>query len=338
VAPIAIPRTSEAPRRDESTLWVPSVSVFGGALIQNADSTVASGPLFDPFRLNSHPQFDGEPQKTLCLPEDPITCIRPSASGSDRQVTPFVMASAELMSPALSDVPGMPRAFAHVDAALSFSRTRNIAREGVPGEVMFPPDLPQQDFPTGVLNVFGQGSQTSSWVKSLLLSSGLGVAFTADIGERRLRIKPSVEYLWEKIQVEGQVSRVARVTFLDRVDPDEPPGPSNPLKPATCTAASLQDCRVIQLSGKDHQVFQGVGPGLELEMDAARAGPVILSLYSAAAAYRMMGDLTMEFSDTQRAAPNFPGDSNENAVWTYEKDPWSYRAGVGLRFRYAPED
>jgi hypothetical protein len=57
---------------------------------------------------------------------------------------------------------------------------------------------------------------------------------------------------------------------------------------------------------------------------------VIFSVYTAGAAYRMLGDLDLSFSDENELG--------EGSEWSYEKDEWSYKAGVGLRMRFAPED
>ncbi|MGI9591583.1 MAG: hypothetical protein ACR2P8_09460, partial [Myxococcota bacterium] len=240
VAQASRPRTvepAELPRRDETERWVPSLSFFGAALIQDADSSAASRPLYDPLGANSQvPTIrNGRSiQEEICLNGD-LDCVRTTASGNDRQVTPLVSASLELMSPGVQSWPGRPRAFVHADAGVSFSRTRNIAREGVPGELQIPPILGG----TGSVsppNVIGQGSTTASWVKTLILNGGLGVAFTADVGERRLRIKPSVEYLREKVQVDGVVKRVAALA------------PSaDPRRTAECTGATLDGCRTIEL-------------------------------------------------------------------------------------------
>lgn len=309
------PRTEEpAARRDETELWVPSLSFFGAGVMQDAKGRSSTSDLMANTDTAAH----------LCE-TDPL-CVRPSASGSDLQVTPIVGASLELMTPGIQDVPGRPRAFVHTDAAAAFSPNRFLAREGVVE--------PFDGNPSGLETVeeefvIGQGSQTTAWVKTLLLTGGVGVAFTTELGSRRVRIKPSVEYLREKVQAEGAVNRVVSMRG--------PPPPPQTTPPAgTCTSAPdkgippLTGCRTIQLRGKKDQAFQGVGPGLEIEMDAARAGPVVFSVYTAGAAYRMLGDLDFRFSDED--------DLGESAEWSYEKDDWSYRAGVGFRMRYVPED
>jgi hypothetical protein len=84
------------------------------------------------------------------------------------------------------------------------------------------------------------------------------------------------------------------------------------------------------VTGSANDDFWGVGPGLEIEMDAARTGPMVFSLYTSGAAYRMLGDLDLTFSGTN--------EFGETGFWSYEMDEWAFRAGVGVRVRVAPLD
>ena len=77
------------------------------------------------------------------------------------------------------------------------------------------------------------------------------------------------------------------------------------------------------------RTFDGVGAGLELEVDTARLGPIQSSLYATGRAYRLIGTL-----DTTLTAINEFG---ETATWNFEPERWLFRAGVGFRFRWSPE-
>jgi hypothetical protein len=87
--------------------------------------------------------------------------------------------------------------------------------------------------------------------------------------------------------------------------------------------------REIKLSGSDKRSFHGIGPGFEFEADTMRAGPFMLTAYVAGQAYAFLGDLEVEFSEKT--------DFDETATWSFEKDRWGFRAGVGVRFRWLPE-
>ena len=86
------------------------------------------------------------------------------------------------------------------------------------------------------------------------------------------------------------------------------------------------------MQGSGKKTYHGIGPGLEVELDTARAGPFMLTIFLSGQAYKILGDrvvsFTGSFSDVYR---------DETADWRFEKAAWSYRAGVGLRFRWLPE-
>jgi hypothetical protein len=159
--------------------------------------------------------------------------------------------------------------------------------------------------------VTGQGSRTRAEIQPFVLSAGLGVAFTLDIGHRRIRIKPSVEYLRETLDITGIVNRAVKIT--------------NPARPQD----GLDSFRLISLTSSTTEVYHGVGPGLEFEADALRAGPFMLSLFVAGQAYSIFGDRDIELSDTN--------EFGETAEWRFQKEKWGWGARAGLRFRWLPE-
>jgi hypothetical protein len=97
----------------------------------------------------------------------------------------------------------------------------------------------------------------------------------------------------------------------------------------------------ITVRARDTQVFNGIGAGLELEMDAARAGPVMLSLFLGGQTYKMLGDLDVNLVGTSvvpAQPPYTTTDQTVSANFDFHIHSWSYRGGVGLRFRWLPED
>jgi hypothetical protein len=299
--PQAAAREEQA--KDETKRWVPAFSVYSGVLMQNAEGKISSTPLAPERGVLFFP---------LDCPDWPVGVrdpVRCPTNGDDLMVAPFVGGSIELMTPGLTSLPGRPRLFVHGDAAASFAFTRDVAKEGIPGEFEAPTSPTGESFQIEESAILGQGSRLSAEVKPLLLSAGAGVAFTLDAWERRLRIKPSVEYLREEIEVTGVMHRaVAKI-----------PSPQN----------DLEDFDLIALSGSKKQSFHGIGPGLEIEADVAGAGPFMLTVYLAGQAYAFLGDLEMEFSDTN--------EFGETATWSFEKNRWGGRVGVGLRFRWVPK-
>jgi hypothetical protein len=272
--------------------------------------------------------------------------------GDDVFLTPFVGGSTEVMTPGLQGVPGRPRLFAHGDLSAAFSFVRNVAKEGVPGGIEYPspqrvnssdPNSPigPPDLPPGSTliktapnttegSIPGIGSSTAGEVQTLVASAGLGVAFTIDAMERRIRIKPSVEYMREEIEVTGRLVRAYQVD-------------TGLLKDAVPGAPLINGVYLdtIDLQAAKTRPFYGIGPGLEIEMDAARGGPVVLSLFASGQAYYMLGDLDVHMRAEQDVLADgtyVVTDQTVDADWDFHIHQWAYRGGVGLRFRWLPED
>jgi hypothetical protein len=236
--------------------------------------------------------------------------------GDSTAVLGFVGFSAELATPALHRVRGRPRLFVHADASILFDSQESVANQGSPGplEEMGPPSNPSQ--PPPVAAVTGQGSAVKVETQPLGLSAGAGVAFSLEAWQRTIRIKPSAEWQWQQDEVTGQLGVAEAI-----VAPTPPNLPQCP-------------CRTVLVEASTTQGFHSLGPGLEIEMDAARAGPFMLSLYTSGQAYHILGDRTVELTGTGTF-----DDGNRNVSFDaeYEREPWHFRIGVGLRFRWVPE-
>jgi hypothetical protein len=318
IAVSAAARSSE--ERDESDYWTPSFALFYDALGQKFDGSVTTGavlgpPLPDGGCLSS---ADGTRSGALCntARANPSQILSDSM-GSDTSVAPLVGASLELMTPSLIDEWLRLRLFVHADGAAAFSFERNVAGTEAPDEFSLPPGLfPLPDADPEIdaleeLSIVGQGSRTRIQVKRAVWSAGAGIAFSFDWLGRRLRIKPSFEYLHQELDLIGVVHRAVK------------------LKQPQVSIVDLSDFRQISLTKQEQRSYDGIGPGLELEVDAARLGPILSSVYLMGRGYYLFGDLETTFSQTN--------EFGETATWTFEPDAWVWRSGVGLRFRWSPE-
>ncbi|MDJ0850948.1 MAG: hypothetical protein QNK04_21465 [Myxococcota bacterium] len=298
--------------RDETERWVPALSVSSGVLVQEADGSVVSSLLLGPGA--------GEARNNLSCERTLTQLFRCADTGDDTQVTPFVDFSAELMTPGIQSWAGRPRLFVRGGAGPSFGFKRDVAKEGVPGEFTLPDNLTPLEIATqGYSVIGGQGSKSSIEIESLLVTAGAGVAFTFEVGERRLRLKPSFEYLRQKVELTGISNRVVQV--------DANPNPNCGFPGSTPDLNAIFRCE--SLRGSESQVFHGIGPGLEVETDTVRAGPFVMTVFLAGQAYAFLGDL-----DLQADARNEFGERSE---WGAELERWAFRGGVGLRFRWLPD-
>lgn len=182
--------TSESSSTDVDGRWIPSLSFAGGALVQVMDSSVAShcqlGRPEEPVQVPGQLTFIDrlacrDPDAALVPPPvtpmlaDPLcphepspdgrrACLRPSVDDHDVAVTPFVGASLQVMSPRLKLLPSSPRVFVSGEFVTLWGQEREIAKEGRPSQLAFPPS--PQNIPgasrTGGPTLFGIGSSVSS--------------------------------------------------------------------------------------------------------------------------------------------------------------------------------
>lgn len=301
--------------RDETERWVPAIAVYSGALVQTFDGAVEGGPVAPTLVFGTPVKFSNDLNCGGGDVQDFQDVLACAASGDARFVDPFVGGNLELMTPGVGSLPGRPRLFARGGMAWGFGFERNIAKYGNIG-TLEDNTGPMENPTDGTIE--GQGSLTSAKLHPLMLQAGVGVAFTVDAGDRRFRIKPSFEYMREEVEVTGELQRVVCNEFRP------------PL--LTCIANNLDDFREISLGASQKRYYHGIGPGLEFEADAARAGPFVMTVFIAGKAYYFLGDRTIHLEDGQQF-----GGQTESASWDFERKAWGYEGGVGVRFRWLPE-
>ncbi len=286
---------------DGKDRWLPAVLVVAGYSFQDVGATVRSGDLMGPSFVNS------------------TNPIRPPASGHDLMTTPDVGLGFELMTPTLAGSSWVPRVFHHAIVSGAFGPYRDVAKEGTIEDLAVDPDItnPRDN------NVTGQGSRTRVQMDKLVLRAGTGVAWPVEAFGRNLRVRLSLEYVRQVMNVEGAVRRAvcdvsngAPVPMCGAIGVDNGGG-------------GIDDFREIDLRKDKQKALHGLGPGLELEADAGRLGSIVPSLSIGVQAYRFLGDRDLKFY-TQN-------EYGETARFTFEQEPWAIRAGVGVRFRWIPE-
>jgi len=283
--------------------WVPSLAITGGVTIQQQDGN--SDSFMVDLNSNSTP-------------------IAGLVDGSDTAVSPFVGGSLELMSPALP-LPWRPRLFVSGEILPTFASDRDLAVKGNPGCIRGPePTAPCATTPGGLSgtsfnaeNANGQGSNLIAHVDTLVYGVNLGVAFPTEVRERQLRIKPSVGWINYKVEADGLVVGAAC-------------GDPNSVPPSTRCNDFLRE---MTLAASDSQRFNGIGPGLDVEMDAGQLGPLGVSLFMGGRAYAIVGDRDISFGATKSYDDQL-GTDDATALFEVKVDPWIFRAHVGIRFHY----
>lgn len=315
------PAAAAGDREDELDRWVPSFAVTPFAfLTQGAKGAVTSGDVLGP----PLPPFDdgcdvtdpmtGEttPNGDLCAGSEAYSGrkLTLDTTSRDTGVAPMVEGSLELMTPRLISTAPFPRLFVHADLSAAFGSERKLAGERDPASLSSPELRPTlNDIPERAVG--GQGSRSNSQLGRLVLSAGAGVAFTTQLWQRTVRLKPSFEYLRQEVDLEGRLHRAVK----ERAPAD--------------SRGTLDDFRLIRLRATDSETQHALGAGLEVEVDSGRLGPFALSVFALGRGYRFLGDLDYTLSDTN--------EFGETARWDFEFDPWGWRAGLGIRFRWLPE-
>lgn len=270
-------------RAAQARRWVPAVSIIGGALRHGRQGQVDSAE----FGL---------------------------IQGDSIAVAGFVGLSAELSTPAVTAVPGRPRLFAHADVSLSFDSNEGLANQANPGRPIVPPI---NNFPA--LGVQNLGSALRSEIEPVVFSAGAGVAFSLAVGERNIRIKPSIEWLWQ----EDKLTSLFSLAEGAGANPD-----------------FCSPCRTVFIDSSRTHGFHSLGPGLELELEAARIQDFMFSIFLGTQAYRVLGNNRVKSQDIgvwmTDGQPSI-GRADTVLNTEYERERWHYRFLVGLRLHWFPE-
>jgi hypothetical protein len=249
--------------------------------------------------------------------ESTVTSDRGHVNGHTQKLYGYVTASIDLMSPVIADVSSAPRIFVRIGVANSFDGDERVANEGGPGEIVIPTvdrnddGIPDSQPPLAA--VFGQGSGTAVEASSMIGTAGIGVDFSFEWLERKVHLRPSFEWV-------VQQQRVKALLGYAEVAP-------------ISTNPELCPCLSAFVSGEESEYLHGIGPGIEVGVDAGRLGPFLLNVFAGAQAYYEL-DRKMSVVAT---GPLEPAGRDVSVRSTYESDRWDYRIGVGIRFDWLPE-
>jgi hypothetical protein len=283
---------------------------------------------------------------------------RQPSSGDDRVVSPYVGAAFELMTPGLPLL-ASPRLFASAEFLPTFASERGLAIEKEPSRIRGPEvgavlagEEDSTHFTTGApgttqgprsrafgdTEANGQGMRTNAQLDTLMWGAKAGVAFAFDVRGRQVRIKPSAGWLHYKVNVKG--------TLVDATCRPAPVFQQPDASRCTNTYTSAGalnlpgNFRETIVTGSESGKFDGVGPGLDIEMDTGRFGPLGAAVYAGIHAYYIPGDRDIYFTGqglSVNAASSFNdnfGADTDTAQWRVRVAPWIYRAGVGIRIQW----
>lgn len=324
--PLALPSSvlaeDEAPQSRErqwgEDRWVPSISFSSGVLVQKMRGNVDS----EQFRAGS---------------ADPLP-LQGYHEGNDLVVVPFIGFSLEVMAPAF-EIPTRPRIFLSGEILPTFSATRSLAVDGDPGCIRGPepgapcayeepPEERRQAFGEEAAN--GEGSKTNAKISTMAYGASLGVAFPFRIRDRQVRLKPSLSWINYMVETDGIVSDAT----CDPVDRCTTIWIPDILNPGGLIEIPGYLRLPSSLRGSASKRFNGIGPGLDLEVDTVRSGPLGASLFVGARAYYVLGNREISYDASYiYTEPPFENQA-ATARWNVELNEWLFRAHVGLRIQW----
>ncbi len=317
---------SELNAQAGSSRWVPSFAITSGAAVQRQSG------------LQSSLAFDGETNT-----QGPL---RPPVHGRDAAISPYVGGALEVMTPALP-LPWRPRLFATGEILPTFAPERQV-QDAEPSRIRGPElntvlaveetsmrfttdrcTLPQcpRGVPFSQGEAKGDGMRLRYQVEPLAYGAKAGVAFAFEFRGRQFRLKPSLGWIHYDVNAKGLL-----VTATCN-----PTTRCTNTYNANGTLRQAGSLRETILTASDSGTFDGVGPGLDLEMDTLRVGPLGTALFVGVHGYYIPGDRDIDFSVSRTyddvLSPSAAVDVN-SASWQLRVAPWMYRAGVGIRFHW----
>jgi hypothetical protein len=315
-------------RQSGSDRWVPSLAVTSGITIQNWTGAVSNSCV-------NCSVVDTAPNPDVLVPTDTLPG-RSAQTGDDLDVTPFVGGDFELMTPELP-LPTSPRLFVGTGLMASFGTERRVASEGNPGSVSSP--LP----PTSATTAFseegalGQGSETAAQLDTVVYGARAGIAFPLKLLGREFRLKPSVGWIRYDIDASGVVSDAECLNATQGTKTNCNPGSVPVPFPQPTDPPAPGFLRSIQLAGSASDSFDGIGGGLDIEMDTTRIGPLGCSLFAGVHAFKILGSRELDFG----GSASFPNDdglglapAETSARFDVEVDAVMVRVGLGLRLHW----
>ncbi len=212
----------------------------------------------------------------------------------------------DVMAPSIADVPGQPQPVAFVEVSQPLGLEIDAAREGSPNGFMIPELPPSGDSDITEVGVGGQGLKTEAEYRTPALVAGIGVSFSADGWGERFRFRPSIQYLMQRVELDGTVLDADGRQLVE-------------------SGVVIEDFSLLTLRATGQKTIHGLGGGLEVEIDVLRGRRGTLSMLAGIHAYRIIGNRSIQLSAS---------DGTDTATWGATFDPVVYRGNVGFRYRF----
>jgi hypothetical protein len=223
----------------------------------------------------------------------------------------------DLSTPVLLEVPGRPRLFAHADVGFTYDVNDLVVGIGDPGAE---PVLPANQTASSAIQNIGASVRAEG--KPLTFAGGVGPAFEFHAMERGFRFRPTLEWMYRRDTMK---------TVFGGGESEAPPP----------QLACIPDCRFVFVRSQTEKGFHLIGPGFEAEADVGRVGDFRVGWYGSFRALYVVRDRKANLrsiGEWQRFDGQPTSRADTEFVTQYEREPWDYRFGMGIRISWLPEE
>ena len=220
-----------------------------------------------------------------------------STKGRKRRTLVLFRLGAELMTPTYDQLWGDPRFFAYAGGQLMPDQTKTITSAGDKVNNV----NPEEDIAAGGQELRGQGSELKQEFLNQSWYLGIGVAYTVPFAGIDVLFKPKIEYMGEHIEARGRIVRAFEQ--FPRTNP--------------------RTFNVIRVEESKKQIYNSVGPGLEVEFILESTGQLALSVF---------GDFRMMWNVSDRDVHFRDGIGIGKFV--FQRERLGIRGGAGIRLAW----
>lgn len=258
--------------------------------------------------------FAGLPEERSASADSELTVFQ------DGETTGFpwsIGVEAEIATPVLLPGPMRPRLSLHGGAGYVIDSDDPVSTFGDPGGRPFV--SPSQPDPASIEN---QGAAVRAQSKSLVLTGGIGSALEFEVFDRTLHLRPSLEWMYRRDTIQA-ILGAGEAEALD-------------------VNGNCAPCRILYIDAQQEKGYHSLGLGLDAALDGGRAGDFLVRFFASGRAYHILGDRKTAFSpegtwERTDGMPTNRADPTTEINARYEREPFHFRVGVGVRLLWLPE-
>lgn len=315
--------------RSSRSFFYVSLVVLGASLVGGGDSAFAESardlmqdqPPLPERRLPESERWIPSISLSFAgLPENRSASANSDTSGfQDGESVGFpwtVGGDLGVASPVLFSHRWKPRLTIHAGAGGVFDSEDPVTTQGEPGAP--PLEAVFQSVPEAIENI---GAAVRVQSRNWIVNGGVGVLLELDAFDRKVYLRPSLEWTYRRDEIRGILGGGEAESLTD--------------------TGLCDPCRTLYITAETEKGYHSLGAGLEAEVDGTRIGDFELRFFLSGRFYHVLGDrkTALSPSGSWERSDGLPT-ARPDTVFDirYEREPWHYRFGAGLRLLWMPED